>query len=435
MNTASRDYIKLLEDDEKTKVALLTCAAALRLDDEVATGAIKLVAESNGSTSELLRRVKNLGCIWKQGDGTWYVAEEVRKDFVEHLYQIVSAPKLVELREHLSSYAHQLAASFSPDGQLTEYRVRQAKIEAAYHQTMIPDRAEDAAAQMTEVWRQASSEAKKATADSVDYLAEELARRVETLPPDILFLQGMAARSRGGREGRRKQLQYFGAVYNIGREKTEIHGYIYGIAAHLYGLLLRNHKKAKQAFIDSIDWYDSSDHRAQVYNSLGHLLSEDENSWEEAENAFTKSLDLRHDASHQGQVYHSLGKLLSKDHRRWPEAIAAYEKSLSLRDNKRDKAQVLTSWADLLLEFKTAEGYEQAQELAEKSLALDPNNPSTIGMCHRILAVVYEQQGKYDKAIDSLKILQETNRKLGKREFEELISLRITELQRLEEMP
>lgn len=428
MNLTALEYIKVLASDKKALLALLTCSAALRLDDEVAKGAIELVVKSNGSTIELLRCVKTLGCVWKQWDRSWYIAEDVRRDFVDELYKEVPLYTLSQLREYFIEQAKQRTKNLTPQDEVTVYWARQAEFEAAYHQMLIPEQSESGAAQITKIWQAAPQLVKKATADSVDYLAEEIARHLKRLPPDVLFLQGMAARARKGREAKKNQLKYFRAVYEIGLSKKDDWGYIYGIAAHLYGLLLRNVSHAKEAFLNSIAWYGAADHQAQVYNSLGKLLSEDKKTWQEAEGYFKKSIELRFDRGHQGKVYNSLGKLLSKDSLRWPEAVKSYEKSLELRDNPKDKALVLTSWADLLLEFDTAEAYAQAEKFAETSIKLDPDNFSTVGMCHRILAIVYEHQGKFNEAIKSLEVVQDINRKLGIMQFENLISEKIASL-------
>src|SRR5581483_2235952 len=130
--SVAQQYIDLLEGNESAVLALLACSAALRLDDEMARQVIELVAQSNGSTPKLLHQIKGLGCVWKQWDGSWYIAEDVRSHLVEHLNERLSEPVRLHLRSLLAAHARRRGNLFSPDGQISTYRARQAKFEAAY---------------------------------------------------------------------------------------------------------------------------------------------------------------------------------------------------------------------------------------------------------------------------------------------------------------
>src|SRR5688500_7211449 len=96
-------YLEHFADDPIAQRAVLGCAAALRLDDESAMGTIEIVAQANGRTRELLHKIKNLGCVWKQWDGSWYLTEEVRKELVTELYQRVPQEQIAKLRGHLAN--------------------------------------------------------------------------------------------------------------------------------------------------------------------------------------------------------------------------------------------------------------------------------------------------------------------------------------------
>ena len=461
MTSNTELYIKLVEDDELTKKALFACAAALRLDDDVACQAIGLVAGSNGSTDAVLRRIKNLNCVWSQWDGAWYIAEDVRRDLVSQLSDIVPADVLVQLRKLLSSHADCRVQNVSPDGQITSYKARQARLEAAYQRVLTPDQSDVGGAQLAELWEQLPPSAAKAIAESVDYLADEMAERLERLPVEVLFLQGMAARARRDKQG---QLRYFGEVWKNGRP-----GFIFAVAAHLFGNLIRDAAIAEKALRDSIAWNRNEIKKGQVYHSLGNLLARNQKRWDEAEEAYRKSLELRHDPEHKAQVYHSLGNLLAGNAQRWGEAEEAYRKSLELRHDPEDKAQVYhslgnlfsgnaqrwdeaqeayrksvelrhdpedkgqvyASWADMLVKTGAPAGYTRAVELASKGLKLDPKNPRTGGVCHRVLALAYENLGETKKAIEQLEALKETNRQLGLTKFAAEIDRKIAELRRL----
>ncbi|MCP4106627.1 MAG: hypothetical protein GY749_14005 [Desulfobacteraceae bacterium] len=460
MKHIAEKYIDLLGGDMKSRMAFIACAASLRLDDEIAGKSVELVAKTNGTTQEILQQIKKLGCVWSQWDGTWYLAEDVRSYLLDKLEEEVPDNIRLQLRNLLASHADNLAESFSRDGQISAYRNRQAQFEAAYQRILIPEQIEHGAKQFADIWRKAKGTANRATADAVDYLSPEMTKTLHRLPPEILFLRGMSARSRGDKRGAES---YFRAVWENGRK-----GYIYAIAAHLFGLLVRDPKIAEKAFRDSIKWNDDPSHKAQVWHSLGNLLSrnrkrwteaehaynksiqldenpsgkaqvwhslgnllsKDRKRWTEAENAYNKSIQLRDDPSHEGQVWHSLGNLLSMDRKRWAEAENAYNKSIQLRDDLRYKGQVYASWADGLFKSDTPENYDKAEEFALKAFSLDPENPKTCGVANRVLANIYEFRGDVAKAIEMLEALMETDRKLGKTKYKERLQARIDKLRK-----
>jgi tetratricopeptide (TPR) repeat protein len=418
-DSVAQQYINLLEGDETAKLALLACSAALRLDDEIGLQVIELVAQTNGFTPELLRRIKRLGCVWKKWDGSWYIAEDVRSYLVERLNEEVPESVQSKLRELLAGHAHRRISLFSPDGQISTYRVRQAKFEAAFQRILIPEQSQLGAEQFAEIWLESPHSAAEATAQSVDYLAPEISRHLRNLPIEVLFLQGMAARIR---RDKRAQEKYFGAVWERGNA-----GRVSAIAAHLYGLLVSNRDRstAERALRDSIQWQDSTNHQVQVLHSLGNLLSKDRRRWDDAEQAYKMSLELDSYPPSRGETLHSLGNLLSKDRRRWDDAEQAYKMSLELKTDPSHKAQVLASWASLLVKYNDPVSFNRAEQFASQSLTLDPENPWTGGICHRVLADVFESRGDFDKAIKQLEALMKTDRQLGKKGFEKKIRERI----------
>jgi tetratricopeptide (TPR) repeat protein len=399
-SSTAQQYIEVFGDDVQARLALLACSAALRLDDEAAHAAIELVAQSNGSTKDLLRRVKNLGCVWREWDGSWYVAEDVRPYLLDRLHEDVPEATVVRLRARIAANADAHAERLPPDGQVTSHDKLLSKFEAAYQRVFIPEQSEEGAARLAEIWQHSPPAEKRATERAVDYLAYEFDRRLRRLPDEVIFLRGMAARSRGDKEGEEK---YFGEVWGRGR-----HGYIYAVAAHLYGLLIkrRDSKVAEKALRASLGWYTNPFHQAQVYHSLGNLLVKGPRK-QEAEGAYRRSLDLdKNDYSraetlhslgnllaksparraeaeaayrqsvefypndfHQAQVYHSLGNLLAKSPARRAEAEAAYRQSLKLRRDPSHQGQVYHSLGKLLLEIP--ERWEEGESALEQSLELD----------------------------------------------------------------
>ena len=496
-------YLEQFADDPVAQRALLACAAALRLDDESARAAIEVVAQANGRTRELLHAVKNLGCVWRQWDGSWYLAEDVRKELVGELHQRVPSEQVSKLRSQLADRADQRAAAMPSDGQITAHQLRIALIEAGYQRTMVSEQAAKGGEQLGAIWETATPTGGEATARSVDYLAPEIEERIGQLPVQVLFLRGMAARARHNRAAQEK---YFRAVWERGAS-----GQIFGVAAHFFGNLVRDRVIAELALNDSLRWYPVPIHcghvlhslgnllakdrhrwreaedayresikldildsgKAQVWHSLGNLLAKDRRRWNEAEEAYRESLQLRHDAPHQAQVWHSLGNLLAKDRRRghkaedayresltllhdapsqaqvwhslgnlltkderrWEDAENAFNKSLELWHDRESEAHVDASLANLLAKKQEPEVDGRAELLALRSLELDRGNPWTNGVCYRVLADIYERRGDFPNAINALKSLQETNRRLGERKFQQSIADRIAALSRGELPP
>ncbi len=453
----AKAYLQLLED-EKAKLALMACSVALRLDDETARKSIDLVAQSNGSTNKLLYQIKNLGCVWKQWDGSWSIAEDVRFYLLQRLRMELPDKVQKELREYLATNSEQRAKQFSKDGQITAYGSRQATFEAAYHRTLISEQSTRGAEQLAQLWENSPPSAADATAESIDYLAPEIRRQLGEVPPEVLFLQGMAARRRGNKKDQEK---YFRAVWEQGRP-----GLIFSIAAQLFGKLTRDPVIAERALRDALEWSQDDEGKAKVYHSLGDFLFRkrrlpeaqnayeqslelrtepidkarvhhslgnlfaEEGIWHRAEESYEQSLDLGKRPSHQAQVYHSIGNLLSQKPERWSDAEKAYEKSFKIDPLASGKAKVLASWANLLMRIGTPESYKRAEEFALRNLRNNPNDPWNNGISYRILADVYEKQGEFSKAIDALESLMETDRKLGKKQFKSSITKRIAGLRK-----
>jgi tetratricopeptide (TPR) repeat protein len=419
--STGKTYLEQFADDPVAQRALLACAAALRLDDESASSAIEIVAQANGRTRELLHTVKNLGCVWRQWDGSWYLAEDVRKELVGELHRSIPTEQVSKLRSQLADRADQRAAAMPPDGQITAHQLRIALFEAGFQRTMVSEQSEKGGEQLGAIWENAAPAAGEATARTVDYLAPEIEERIGQLPVQVLFLRGMAARARHDRDSQEK---YFRAVWKQGRP-----GYIFGAAAHLYGNLVRDRATAERALNDSLRWQPLLIHKGHVLHSLGKLLAKDRKRSQEAEKAYRKSLELDPSALQAGQVWHSLGNLLTNDRHRWQEAEDAYNKSLALRPGQvADEAHVNASLANLLAKYHQPEADDRAEQLALRSLELDRGNPWTNGVCYRVLADVYERRSDFPNAINALKSLLETDRRLGKHKFQQSITDRIAAL-------
>ncbi|MDT5123750.1 MAG: MalT-like region [Acidobacteriota bacterium] len=460
-------YLELFTENVQVQKALLACSAALRLDDEIAQQAIEIVAQSNGSTNKLLQMVKNLGCVWQQWDGSWFIAEEIRRGLQQRLYEFIEDQGvLTELRESLARYADQRAVRLPRDGYFTVYQSRQAKFEAAIQRLLSPELSKAGAAQLVEMYEPLSEPAKRATENAVEYLASDLEKHMEELPAEVLFFRGMAARAKKDRRSREDQIYYFTKIRDIGG-----FGYVFGVALHFLGLLLRDPAQAEQVMRESIRAYETPQHKAQVLlsigdllsdqdkdrwpdaekaykdsyalrtdpqdcarvlHSLGHLYAKNETRWDEAEKAYKDSFELRRDPADKAQVLHSIGKLLSHDKNkaRWPEAKNFFKRSYKLDPNVAGKVKVLTSWADLLLKSGDRKDWSEAERFARECLKLDEDNSKTKGMCNRILARVYEKRGDLTKAIESLEIAEETCHQLNNKRLAQNIRVQINRLRK-----
>jgi tetratricopeptide (TPR) repeat protein len=292
---------------------------------------------------------------------------------------------------------------------------------------------------------------------AVDHLAEEIARRVPALPPEVLFLQGMAARQR---KDRQTEERCFRQVWEQGRP-----GHVFAIAAHLFGNLVarRERDTAERAYRDSVAWNDLPEDQAQVWHSLGNLLARSPARWTEAEAAYRTSLEFLRDPEHQAQVWHSLGNLLARSPARWTEAEAAYRTSLEFLRDPEDQAQVWHSLGNLLA--RNPARWPDAEAAYRTSLELDPNPQGqaqvyaswadasvkhdrpqeairhaldaqrlssgdlrTLGVVHRVLADAYEQLGDVENAIRALEVLIENNRRLHVTRFDTALRARLANL-------
>ena len=415
--------MSLLGDDNARK-ALLACSAALNLNDDVARRAIALVAQSNGSTDTLLDRIKGLSCVWKQWDGTWYVAEDVRASLVDRLGAEVPSDVRNGLHELLADAADQRLLELVPDGQLFDYRVRACHLEAGYQQIQVTRHEEAGAERLLTAWQQGRLEARDATAAAVDHLASDLERQGHRLPDQVLFLRGMAARSR--RDWGRAEL-YFRMVWEHGQP-----GEIQAIAAHLFANLTRDRKAAEQALRDSLAWNSEPFHRAQVWHSLGNLLARERNRSKEAEDVYRKSLELDPNPQGKAQVWHSLGNLLARERNRSKEAEDAYQKSLELRHDPQHQGQVYASWANALArEGKmNLDELDRAAELAHKARQIDPKNLHTRAIATKVLAEVFREKGDLRNELEALEELLELERKRYRHQDAQRTEHRIREIKR-----
>ena len=388
-------YLELLADEPRMRLALLVSAAALRLDDATAVEAIQAVAPVKEATEAVVWRLKKLSCVLPRWDGTWRLAEDVRPHLLQKLEQELGADSMVKLRRRLAARAQQAVERCPPNGQITSYRRRQAQWEAGYQQTLIPEKTQDGARQLVDVWREAagSESVREATCRAADYLTEnELKPRLGHLPAQLLFLQGMAARARGDHHAEER---YFRAVWEQGEP-----GDIYGIAAHLFGVLVsqRDRKTAEQAMRDSLTWYKAPHHRGHVEHSLGNLLSKRRDRWEEAEEAYQASLELNKNPHHQGQVRHSLGNLLSKQPQRWEKAEEAYKQSLRLLEgNEASQGKTWHSLGNLL--SKQSWRWKEAERAYERSIdLLQTDEPSQGTVWHSLGNLLSKQSGRWEEA-------------------------------------
>jgi tetratricopeptide (TPR) repeat protein len=391
-------YLLGLADDEALRGALLACAASLRLDDEVAMHAIRFMPHNEMASPDLLRRLKRLGCVSHQWDGTWRLADEVRRSLAKRLDEAMPPERVQELRAQLADLAAKKAGSYPSDGQITKYRARQAQFEAAFQRTLIPQQTDQGAEEFAEIWRRGASEARDATCRAVDHVADEIATRLKRTPPELLFMQGMAARSRGDR---RRAEGLFRAVWENGKP-----GDIYAIAAHLFGNLTRDRGAAETAFHDSIKWYQTPWHQGQVLHSLGNLLSRQFGRWDASEQAYTASLELLETQTDRGQVLHSLGNLLSRQSGRWDEAEENYKGSLDLLKAPQDRAQVLHSLGNVL--SRQSQRWEEAEKAYAESLRLDQSPQHRAPTLHSLANLLSRQSGRWEEAekayADSLRL-------------------------------
>lgn len=250
-NSIAERYLKLFEEDQQIRRALLACSAALQLDDETACKAVDLVAQTNGSSYMLVRRVKKLGCVWKEWNEYWHITEDVRRGLFGWLYRDLSELKIIELRELFAQAAASRAAKITSNDQAAAHERMVAKLEAAYQRLLIPKQTEEGAKQLAELWRQLPSAERETLALSVDYLAVELEQRLGRLPDEIIVLRRYAA---------------------------------------------------EKALLDSLEVMETGPERGRAYYALGNLLAEDPDRRDEADQAYIKASDLVEDPEEKSQV-------------------------------------------------------------------------------------------------------------------------------------
>lgn len=309
--TNAERYIEIFKDDKQGLLALAACSAALQLDDETACHAIELIAQSNGSTVGLMRRVKDLACVWTDWNGLWNVSEGVRRCLFDWLYREVPTPTITQLRECLAQKAAARAEGIQGDDQLSQHQKLLARFEAAYQRILIPDKSEEGAHEFIQLWSQSSKQDADALADSVDFLADEILQRLGRPPDAILFLRGMAANSRSDNHAQEK---YFGRLWRRARRGNH-HQQIHAIAANFLGVLLQNRdpKTAEKALRDSILWFPSGRDLGLAYLSLGKLLASIPFRQADAEHAYDESLNVLTEMEDRAQVHRALASLFEKN--------------------------------------------------------------------------------------------------------------------------
>ena len=310
-NNSAQRYIEIFKDDKQGLLALAACSAALQLDDEAARQAIEIIAQSNGSSRELMRRVKNLGCVWTDRNGLWNVSEDVRRFLFDWLYRELPAASIVKLRECLAEKATKRAELITDEDQLSRHYKMMARFEAAYQHLLIPEKSEEGANEFVELWRQSVPAGADAIVLSVDFLANEILQRLSRPPDAILFLRGLAARLR---EDNHAQEKYFGRLWKRAR-RGKYHQQIHAIAARFLGVLIQSHdpKTAEKALRDSIAWLPSGRDLGLAYLSLGNLLSSIPFRQAQAEHAYDESLSLLTEREDRIQVHRALTSLFEKN--------------------------------------------------------------------------------------------------------------------------
>jgi tetratricopeptide (TPR) repeat protein len=146
-----------------------------------------------------------------------------------------------------------------------------------------------------------------------------------------------------------------------------------------YAYKKRNFSKAIKFFLlvckSSPESIESTNDVARALHLLGVIWSNNQKRWKEAENAFNKSINLLEQIGffyYQAQVYHSLGHLLSRSpRRRGNDAEEAYKQSITLFINENDQfgqALVQHSYGNLL--SSNWRRYDDAENHYDKSLEL-----------------------------------------------------------------
>jgi RNA polymerase sigma factor (TIGR02999 family) len=267
MSSPPERYLELLEDDQQTLLALAACSAALQLDDKTACQAIEIIAQSNGTTSDLMRRVKNLGCVWIDWNTLWHVSGSLRRSLLERLYREIPAPTITKLRECLAEKAAARANGITGEDPLSQHQKLLARFEAAYQRVLLPGKSEEGAKEIIELWSQSSKQDADALAHSVDFLADEILQLLGRPPDEILFLRGIAAQVRSDNHAQKK---YFRRLWKRAR-RGNYHQQIHAIAAKIYGLLIedRDPTAAESALWDSIAWRPDS---PPLPGDLGQLI-------------------------------------------------------------------------------------------------------------------------------------------------------------------
>src|SRR5688572_29246281 len=192
-------YVNLFSDDGPALLALLTCSAALHLDDETAGEIVDLIAKSGDSTPSLVSRVKKLDCVTKESNGVWYVTEDVRRRLHGRLYRQVSKPAILQLREHLAHKAAGRAAQIDLQGRVLTHHELVTRLEPCYQRLLTRAQREIAANDLVELWRRLPPASAEALVLLVDGLAPEViqVQRSRRLPDGVVFLRGIAAQTRG----------------------------------------------------------------------------------------------------------------------------------------------------------------------------------------------------------------------------------------------
>ena len=312
MSTTAQRYLKRLEADPQARLALLACSAALRIDDATASEAIDLIARTNGSTQELVTRVKKLGCVWKEWNGSWHIAEDVRGELAAQLHRELSETTVVQLRELLARKADSRAAQLEQQTDQVAYHEKLlANLEASYHRLIVPKTAEDGANMLVELWRRLPQEAAEALARSADYLADEIKEvsGARELPDALVFLRGIAAQARGDKHVQEK---HFVKIWRDGRHRSQPH-FVHAKSGHLLGQLVqdRDPTGAERAFRTSFRWMDAERERGLIWFDLGKFIAKDDYRREEALKVYRESLDLL-PAKDQARVHLEIAALLEK---------------------------------------------------------------------------------------------------------------------------
>lgn len=186
--------VKIHEEQPKVVLAWFVIAAALQLDDEIAREIIPLAVPVE-SLNGIIYNVKKMPGIWKQWDGLWYVADDVRGELVRRLNRQASAETVCEIRRRIALHNDREVEKYeaSAKGQYEIYRARRARHEAAYQRVLIPSERERGVRDWVALWESGMESDRNALASSIVYLTPEIEELIgQPLPEELARIAATA---------------------------------------------------------------------------------------------------------------------------------------------------------------------------------------------------------------------------------------------------